>query len=98
MSSLSKEGNRSTMCSCSGKHTFETRLLYHKPQRKHIIKCYNSSPNLSHMVLSHSLGTRYTKLCWVDNQTTQKALVGDLSPRLARRPMRAVPQPRRTPR
>ncbi|KAA0053552.1 NBS-LRR type resistance protein [Cucumis melo var. makuwa] len=42
-----------------------------------IIKCWNSSLSLPQMVLSHSLGTRYVRLCWVDDRATQKALVGD---------------------
>ncbi|KAA0064258.1 NBS-LRR type resistance protein [Cucumis melo var. makuwa] len=36
------------------------------------------------MVLSHSLGTRYARPFWVDDQTTQKVLVGDPSPILAK--------------
>ncbi|KAA0043174.1 CACTA en-spm transposon protein [Cucumis melo var. makuwa] len=33
----------------------------------------------------HSLGMRYAIRSWVDDQTTQKALVGDLSRRPTRR-------------
>ncbi|TYK26956.1 CACTA en-spm transposon protein [Cucumis melo var. makuwa] len=51
------------------------------------------SPSLLQRVLNHSLGTRYARLCWIDDRTTQKALVGDPSPKPARRPVRAVPRP-----
>ncbi|KAA0046958.1 CACTA en-spm transposon protein [Cucumis melo var. makuwa] len=40
------------------------------------IKCWNTSPNLPHRVISHSLGMRYAIKCWVDDWATQKALVG----------------------
>ncbi|TYK23129.1 uncharacterized protein E5676_scaffold142G001260 [Cucumis melo var. makuwa] len=51
-----------------------------------------SGPTLE--VLDHSLETRYARLCWVEDRVPQKALIGDLSPSPARRPMLAVPRPR----
>ncbi|TYK20930.1 ABC transporter C family member 2-like [Cucumis melo var. makuwa] len=78
-SSLSKEWSQSTVWSCSSKYTFETEHLCHRQRRMHIIRCYNSNPNLPQ--------------CWVDDWTTHKALVGDLSPRPTRRAVRAVPRP-----
>ncbi|TYK04839.1 CACTA en-spm transposon protein [Cucumis melo var. makuwa] len=48
------------------------------------IKCWNSNPNLPQRVVSHSLGMRYAIRCWVDDQATQQALVGDPSRRPAR--------------
>ncbi|KAA0036731.1 CACTA en-spm transposon protein [Cucumis melo var. makuwa] len=39
-----------------------------------------NSPSLPQRVLSHSLGMRYVRRCWVDDRATQKVLVGDLSP------------------
>ncbi|TYK08548.1 gamma-aminobutyrate transaminase POP2 [Cucumis melo var. makuwa] len=54
---------------------------------------HNSSPSQPQRVLSYSLGTRYGRRYWVDDQATQKALVGDPSPRPARRPVQAVPRP-----
>ncbi|TYK23260.1 NBS-LRR type resistance protein [Cucumis melo var. makuwa] len=78
-SSLSKEVSRSILWSCSSKHTFETGLLYCRPQKMRIIKCWKSSSSLSQMVLSHSLKTRYVMLCWVDDRATLKALARDPS-------------------
>ncbi|KAA0045179.1 NBS-LRR type resistance protein [Cucumis melo var. makuwa] len=51
--------------------TFVCRL-----QMMHIIKCWKFNLSLSQRVLSHSLGTRYARQCWVDDRTTKKALVG----------------------
>ncbi|KAA0035855.1 gamma-aminobutyrate transaminase POP2 [Cucumis melo var. makuwa] len=48
---------------------------------------------LTQRVLSHSLRTRYARQGWVDDWATQKALVGDLSPRLAGWPVRVVSRP-----
>ncbi|TYK01074.1 CACTA en-spm transposon protein [Cucumis melo var. makuwa] len=48
----------------------------------------DKTPSLPQTVLNHSLGTRYVRRCWIDDRATQKALVGDLSPRLIRRPIR----------
>uniref|UniRef100_A0A9I9E577 CACTA en-spm transposon protein n=1 Tax=Cucumis melo TaxID=3656 RepID=A0A9I9E577_CUCME len=87
MSSLSKERSQSIVWSCFDKHTFEMGLSYRRPQRIHI-------PSLPPRVLSHSLRTRYARLCWVDDHGTQKTLVRDQSPRLARRLVRAMPRPR----
>ncbi|TYK28648.1 CACTA en-spm transposon protein [Cucumis melo var. makuwa] len=91
-SSLSKEVSRSTLWSCFDKHTFEKGLLYRSSERIRIIKCSNSSLNLPQMVLNHSLGTRYAKLCWVDDWATQNALVGELSPSPTRWLVRALPR------
>ncbi|KAA0037464.1 NBS-LRR type resistance protein [Cucumis melo var. makuwa] len=63
-----------------------------KPQRMHIIKCWNSSSSLPQRVVSRSLGMRYAIRCWVGDQATQKALVRDPSRRSARRRVRAVPR------
>ncbi|KAA0039500.1 NBS-LRR type resistance protein [Cucumis melo var. makuwa] len=54
------------------------------------IKYWNSSPSLSQRVVSHSLRMRYAIRCWVNDQATQKALVGDPSRKPARRHVRAV--------
>ncbi|KAL0546258.1 hypothetical protein IC582_016164 [Cucumis melo] len=50
----------------------------------------NSNPSLSQRVVSHSLRMRYAIRCWVDDQATQKALVGDPSRRPAERQVQAV--------
>ncbi|TYJ96004.1 pol protein [Cucumis melo var. makuwa] len=68
----------------SKKHTLEVAHSFRRPLRIHIITCRNRSPNPSHRVLSHSLGTRYARPFRVDDRTTQNVLVGDLSPSLAR--------------
>ncbi|KAA0049610.1 CACTA en-spm transposon protein [Cucumis melo var. makuwa] len=74
-------------------------MLYFKDQamnrlqRMRIIKCWNSNPSLPQSVLSHSLRTSYARVYWVNDRATQKALVGDPSPSLARRPVQAVPRP-----
>uniref|UniRef100_A0A9I9E5H2 NBS-LRR type resistance protein n=1 Tax=Cucumis melo TaxID=3656 RepID=A0A9I9E5H2_CUCME len=49
------------------------------------IKCWNSNPSLPQRVVSHSLRMKYAIRCWVDDQATQKALVGDPSQRPAER-------------
>uniref|UniRef100_A0A9I9EK54 NBS-LRR type resistance protein n=1 Tax=Cucumis melo TaxID=3656 RepID=A0A9I9EK54_CUCME len=45
---------------------------------------------LPQRVVSHSLRMRYAIRCWVDDQATQKALVGDPSRRPVGRRVRAV--------
>uniref|UniRef100_A0A9I9E529 NBS-LRR type resistance protein n=1 Tax=Cucumis melo TaxID=3656 RepID=A0A9I9E529_CUCME len=44
------------------------------------------------MVDNHSLRMRYAIRCWVNDQATQRALVGDPSRKPARRKMQTVPQ------
>ncbi|KAA0037643.1 NBS-LRR type resistance protein [Cucumis melo var. makuwa] len=90
--SLSKEESRSTVWSCSEKYMFDLGRSCRRPQRMHIINCWNSSPSLPQRVVSHSLGMRNAIRCWVDNQATQKALVGDLSRKPARREVQTVSQ------
>ncbi|KAA0061328.1 NBS-LRR type resistance protein [Cucumis melo var. makuwa] len=86
MSSLRKKESRSTVWSCFGKLTFEPGRSYHRSHRMRI-------PSLPQRVVSHSLRMRYAIRCWVDDRTTQKALVGDPSQRrTARRRVRAVPR------
>ncbi|XP_050935042.1 uncharacterized protein LOC127143842 [Cucumis melo] len=89
-SSLREKGSRSIMWSCSRKHMFEQGLSCRRPPRMRIIKCWNSNPSLPQRVVSHSLRMRYAIRCWVDDQATQKALVGDQSRRPAGRRVQAV--------
>ncbi|KAA0062189.1 NBS-LRR type resistance protein [Cucumis melo var. makuwa] len=56
---LRRKESQSTMWSCFKKHTFELGRSCRRPQRMHIIKCWNSNPNLPQRVVSHSLGMRY---------------------------------------
>ncbi|KAA0058954.1 NBS-LRR type resistance protein [Cucumis melo var. makuwa] len=49
------------------------------------IKCWNFSPSLFLRILSHSLGTRYVRLFWIDDRATQKVLVCNPSPSPAKR-------------
>ncbi|TYK05479.1 CACTA en-spm transposon protein [Cucumis melo var. makuwa] len=84
-STLSKEGSGLTVWSYFRKYTFEPGRSCRRSQRMRIIKCWNFSPSLLQRVVNHPMGMRYTIRCWVDNQTTQKALVGDPSRRPARR-------------
>uniref|UniRef100_A0A9I9EEM6 CACTA en-spm transposon protein n=1 Tax=Cucumis melo TaxID=3656 RepID=A0A9I9EEM6_CUCME len=44
----------------------------------------------SQMVVSHSMRMKYAIRCWVDDQATQKALVGDPSRRPTERRVQAV--------
>ncbi|TYK19801.1 CACTA en-spm transposon protein [Cucumis melo var. makuwa] len=74
--------------------TDRVELLHIRADTFVLIKYWSSSSSLPQRVLSHSLGMRYGKLCWIDDRTTQKALVGDLSPSLARRVVLAVPRSR----
>uniref|UniRef100_A0A9I9EHV8 NBS-LRR type resistance protein n=1 Tax=Cucumis melo TaxID=3656 RepID=A0A9I9EHV8_CUCME len=90
MSSLKEEDSRSIVWNCSEKHTFELGHSCRRPPRMRIIKCWNSNPSLPQRVVSHSLRMRYAIRCWVDDQATQKALVGDPSRRLAERRVQAV--------
>ncbi|KAA0053563.1 NBS-LRR type resistance protein [Cucumis melo var. makuwa] len=90
MSSLKEEDNRSIVWNCFGKHTFELGHSCRRPPRMRIIKCWNSNPSLPQRVVSHSLRMRYAIRCWVDDQATQKALVGDPSRRPAERQVQAV--------
>ncbi|KAA0026073.1 NBS-LRR type resistance protein [Cucumis melo var. makuwa] len=77
MSLLKEKGSRSIVWNCFGKHTFELGHSCRRPPRMRIIKCWNSNPSLPQRIVSHSLRMRYAIRYWVDNQTTQKALVGD---------------------
>ncbi|KAA0054537.1 NBS-LRR type resistance protein [Cucumis melo var. makuwa] len=54
--------------------------------------CFSASGMLHFLVVvvSHSLKMRYAIRCWVDDQATQKALVGDPSRRPAERRVQAV--------
>ncbi|KAA0036833.1 NBS-LRR type resistance protein [Cucumis melo var. makuwa] len=90
MSSLKEEGSRSIVWNCSGKHTFELGHSCRRPPRMRIIKCWNSNLSLPQRVVSHSLRIRYAIRCWVDDQATQKALVGDPSRGPAERRVQAV--------
>ncbi|KAA0058973.1 NBS-LRR type resistance protein [Cucumis melo var. makuwa] len=90
MSSLKEKESRSIMWNCFGKHTFELGHSCHRPPRMRIIKCWNSNISLPQRVVSHSLRMRYAIRCWVDDQATQKALVGDSSRRPAERRVQAV--------
>ncbi|KAA0035844.1 CACTA en-spm transposon protein [Cucumis melo var. makuwa] len=49
------------------------------------IKCWNSSLSLPQRVISYSIKIRYVIRSWIDDQATQKTLVGDPSRRPARR-------------
>uniref|UniRef100_A0A9I9EIN0 CACTA en-spm transposon protein n=1 Tax=Cucumis melo TaxID=3656 RepID=A0A9I9EIN0_CUCME len=89
-SSLREKGSWSIVWSCSEKHTFELGRFCRRPSRMRIIKCWNSNPSLSQRVVSHSLRMRYAIRCWVGDQATQKALVGDPSRRPAERRVQAV--------
>ncbi|TYK11054.1 NBS-LRR type resistance protein [Cucumis melo var. makuwa] len=91
-SSLREKGSRSIVWSCFEIHTFELGRSCRRPQRMRIIKCWNSNLSLLHRVVSHSLRMRYAIRCWVDDQATQKALVGDPSRRLVGQRVRAVPR------
>uniref|UniRef100_A0A9I9EDD2 NBS-LRR type resistance protein n=1 Tax=Cucumis melo TaxID=3656 RepID=A0A9I9EDD2_CUCME len=90
MSSLKEEGSRSIVWNCYEKHTFELGYSCRGPPRMRIIKCWNSNPSLPQRVVSHSLRMRYAIRCWVDDQATQKTLVGDPSRRPAERQVQAV--------
>ncbi|XP_050944812.1 uncharacterized protein LOC127150611 [Cucumis melo] len=85
LSSLKEKGSRSIVWNCFGKHTFELGHSCRRPPRMRIIKCWNPNPSLPQRVVSHSLRMRYAIRCWVDDQATQKALVGDPSRRPAER-------------
>uniref|UniRef100_A0A9I9EBA0 CACTA en-spm transposon protein n=1 Tax=Cucumis melo TaxID=3656 RepID=A0A9I9EBA0_CUCME len=63
-----------------------------QPPRMRIIKCWNSNLSLPQRVVSHSLRMRYAIRFWIDDQATQKALVGDPSRRPAERRVQAVRQ------
>uniref|UniRef100_A0A9I9EKV4 NBS-LRR type resistance protein n=1 Tax=Cucumis melo TaxID=3656 RepID=A0A9I9EKV4_CUCME len=84
-SSQREKESWSIVWSCSEKHTFELERSCRRPPRMHIIKCWNSNPSLPQRVVSHSLRMKYAIRCWVDDQATQKALVGDPSQRPAER-------------
>uniref|UniRef100_A0A9I9EFX1 CACTA en-spm transposon protein n=1 Tax=Cucumis melo TaxID=3656 RepID=A0A9I9EFX1_CUCME len=91
-SRLRKNRSWSIVWSSFEKHTFESERSCGRPQRMSIIKCGNSSPSLPQRVVNHSLGMRYAIRCWVDDQATQNAFIGDTSRRPARRRVRAVTQ------
>nr|ADN34241.1 NBS-LRR type resistance protein [Cucumis melo subsp. melo] len=90
MSSLKEEGSRSIVWNCSEKHTFELGHSCRRLPRMRIIKCWNSNPSLPQRIVTHSLRMKYAIRCWVDDQATQKALVGDPSRRPAERRVQAV--------
>ncbi|KAA0043579.1 NBS-LRR type resistance protein [Cucumis melo var. makuwa] len=72
------------------KHTFELGRSCRRLPRMRTIKCWNFNPSLPQRVVSHSLRMRYAIRCWIDDQATQKALVGDPSRRPVKRRVQAV--------